>query len=89
MSVKEVIIENGIYKCPECGSKRVTERLSASLVKSKDANTGRYINIITNKPYKMSNREKANEYDRASAEGIGCWNYECRKCGWISETLFD
>lgn len=84
---KEVICKDGIYYCPICGSKKITINISAALNKSEDANTGKYIDILKNKPYRMSNREKAAAYDRASTEGMGCWNYECRKCGWISETL--
>ena len=84
---KEVVYKDGIYYCPVCGSKKITVNTSATLSKSEDVNTGKYIDILKNKPYRMSNREKAAEYDRASVEGVGCWNYECRKCGWISETL--
>jgi hypothetical protein len=84
---KEVVYENNTYYCPECGSKRITINMCAALTKRNDANTGKDINFFTNKPFKMSNRKKAAAYDRASIEGVGCWNYECRKCGWIGETL--
>ena len=84
---KEVIYKNGNYYCPVCGSKKITQDMSATLSKAVDANTGKDIDIIKNKPYRMSNREKANRYDNASTEGVRCWNYECRKCGWVSETM--
>jgi uncharacterized Zn finger protein (UPF0148 family) len=86
---KEIVYQNGIYYCPICGSKKITVHTSAALSKSEDANTGKYIDTSTNRPYKMSNREKAAAYDRATTEGIGCWNFECRKCGWLSETLVE
>lgn len=52
--------------------KKITVHTSAALSKSEDANTGKYIDTSTNRPYKMSNREKAAAYDRATTEGIGC-----------------
>ena len=67
---KEIICKDGIYYCPVCGSKKITINTSAALNKSEDANTGKYIDILKNKPYRMSNREKAAAYDRASTEGI-------------------
>lgn len=82
---QEIIQKNGVYLCPKCGSKRVTEYFQAVLQKAKDVNTGTSINLRTNKPYKMSNREKAQMYDMATTEGVGCWSYECRKCGWSSQ----
>lgn len=81
---KEIINEDGIILCPECGSRRVTEILQASLSKMCDANTRKIINPYTGKRY-MSNRDKAMAYDAAAGDGIGCWFYECRRCGWESE----
>jgi predicted RNA-binding Zn-ribbon protein involved in translation (DUF1610 family) len=75
---KEIVYKNMVYYCPVCGSKKITMNMSAVLNKQTDAN-----------PYRMSNKEKALAYNSASTEGVGCWNYECRKCGWISETLVE
>lgn len=87
MRKKRLFIKTGYIIAQFAEAKKITVNTSATLSKSEDVNTGKYIDILKNKPYRMSNREKAAEYDRASAEGVGCWNYECRKCGWISETL--
>jgi len=36
----------------------------------------------------MSNRDKAIHFDNADMSGGGgCWSYECRKCGWVSDTF--
>lgn len=80
----EIINENGVYICPVCGSKRITEAMQAVILKKCDANTRKTINIITNKLH-MSNKYKTLAYDAASTEGVGCWCYECRKCGWESK----
>ena len=81
---KEVVKENGIYKCPECGSKKITTNAQCVLHKKMDANTGKLLNPKTNKT-RMSNQEKAFEYNMASMESIGCWYHECRKCGWTGD----
>lgn len=69
--------------------KKITMNMSAVLNKQTDANTGKDIDTSKNRPYRMSNKEKALAYNSASTEGVGYWNYECRKCGWISETLVE
>lgn len=86
---KEVIYKDGKVCCPVCGSKKITQHTNAALYKATDANTGKDIDVSKNRPYKMSNREKAQAYEMASTEGVGCWSYECRKCGWTSETLVE
>lgn len=86
--LNNVIRINGIYICPECNSKMITEVSRNALIKMINANTGKLINPITGKSY-MSNRDKAREYDNASSDGIGCWYYECRRCGWKSELLVE
>lgn len=86
---KEIVYENMTYRCPVCGSKKITTNMCAALNKMIDTNTGKDIDTQKNRPYRMSNREKALAYDCASTDGAGCWNYECRKCGWISETLVE
>lgn len=84
MMSKELVVKNGISYCPKCNSKKITECLQAVLHKENDYNTGKTINP-TNGTFKMTNKEKANAYDNACGESIGCWCYKCRKCGWISE----
>lgn len=75
-------------KCPECGSKCITEITQNVLIKAKDVNSGKEINLVTGKHY-MSNRAKALSYDLASMDGVGCWYYECRRCGWKSEIFVE
>lgn len=83
-----VIRENGVYICPYCGSRKITEISQNVLIKHTNVNTGKLINPFTGKGY-MSNRDKADEYDRASMDGIGCWYYECRRCGWMSSMFVE
>jgi len=84
----EVVKENGVYSCPVCGSKRITEHSQCTLQKANNINTGKIINPNNGKGY-MSNRQKANAYDHASIDGVGCWYYECRKCEWNGELLVE
>ena len=84
----ELLEEEGIYICPECRSKRITEVTQNALIKMTDVNTKKTLNPITNKRY-MSNRDKAIAYDAASIDGVGCWYYECRKCGWQSKLMVE
>lgn len=83
---KGIIVEVKKYKCPECGSMRITEVSQCVLIKMCNVNTGHLINPITGKGY-MSNKQKAGAYDNATGDGVGCWFYECRKCGWRSGLL--
>lgn len=53
---KKIINEDGILLCPECGSRRVTEILQASLLKMCDANTRKIINPYTGKRFKEIRR---------------------------------
>ena len=84
----EPIKENDIYTCPKCGSKKIIIKEQCVVFKTLNANTGKLLNPRTMKSY-MSNREKAWKYESAQTEGVGCWNYECRKCGWISKLLVE
>lgn len=79
-----IIIKDGVYLCPVCGSRRILTHSQTILQKVIDTNSGRELNPLTLKA-RMSNRDKAFEYDHATSEGVGCWSYECRKCGWVSE----
>lgn len=82
----DVICENGVYMCPKCNSKRITLHSQCMINKLENINTGKIIDPVTKKPG-MSNRKKAQYYDMASPEGLGCWSYECRKCGWNSDVF--
>lgn len=77
--------DNKCY-CPVCGSTRILRREQCCLYKVYKENTGKQLNPKTLKR-QMSNREKAWQYDFASTDGVGCWTYECSKCGWTSEVF--
>lgn len=85
---KKIIIRDEVYICPECGNKRITEITQNALIKMKNVNGGGTINPKSGRHY-MSNRDKALAYDNACLDGIGCWYYECRKCGWKSDLLVE
>lgn len=85
---KDVVIIDGVYFCPKCNSKSILLHQQCIIQKVQNINTGKTLNPRTNKSY-MSNREKAHEYDMASTDGVGCWNYECKKCGWISDIFVE
>lgn len=86
MDEKSKVVENdGVYSCPFCGSKKINLCTQAALMKTEDANTGKEVDECANKIRKLTNREKAIAYDNASTDGVGCWHYTCRKCGWVSE----
>ena len=90
MDEKSKVIENdGVYSCPFCRSKKINLCTQAVLRKTEDANTGKEVDEYTNKIRKLTNREKAMAYDNASTEGCGCWNYACRKCGWVSKIYME
>ena len=46
-----VIIRDGVYICPVCGSKRITEAMQAVILKKAKAHTSTIISTITNKHY--------------------------------------
>lgn len=54
-------------------------------MKTEDANTGKEVDERTNKIKKLTNRKKVIAYNNASTDGVGCWHYSCRKCGWVSK----
>lgn len=82
--MSEIIEQDGKYICPKCGSKRILLNAQCILEKVTDANSGKSLNPYTLKA-RMSNREKAFKYDHASTNGVGCWYYTCKKCGWTSK----
>lgn len=77
------IIKDDIYICPICGSKKLIRIDQCVIYKKYDVKSNKLLNPITLQAY-MSNRQKAFEYNAATDEGVGCWMYECRKCGWSS-----
>ena len=81
---KELIEKNGVGYCPECHSKKISEFVQAVINKENDYNTRKIVNPNTG-TFKMTNKEKADAYDNACGEGVGCWYFKCRKCGWNSE----
>lgn len=81
---EKIIKQDGKYICQKCGSKRILLHEQCVLQKVSNANSGKSLNPYTLKA-RMSNREKAGRYDNASIDGVGCWYYECRKCGWTSK----
>lgn len=82
--MRDIIKKDGKYICPKCGSKKILLNEECVVYKVLDVNSEKLLNPRTLKS-KMSNREKALEYDRAETDGVGRWQYECRKCGWTSE----
>lgn len=81
---KEIIEQDEKYICPKCKSKRILLNEQCVLQKVSNANSRKLLNPRTLKAH-MSSREKAGCYDNASTDGVGCWYYECRKCGWTSK----
>lgn len=74
--------------CPNCGSKKITKLEQRNLQVEVNLATGKPFKMVDGKIRNMSNREKALAFDTADmAGGGGCWAFECRKCGWKSETF--
>lgn len=84
------IDEYGIGNCcPICGSMKIDEYIQFPLYVRKDKKTGKerfYIYKNGEKVYvpKPSNKMIANRYNNSQMDAQ-LWNYECRKCGWVSE----
>lgn len=74
--------------CPNCGSRRITRHEQRNLQVDVNLSTEKPIKMVDGKIRNMSDREKALAFDTAyTAGGGGCWAFECRKCGWRSETF--
>lgn len=56
--LKELILENGIYRCPECHSRKITVISQNTLIKMTNLNTGKLINPEIGRSY-ISNKYKA------------------------------
>lgn len=74
-------------KCPECGSKKIICILQYPLIVEKDMK-GRPIfkDGKGKRKYYPSNKDMARAYKGALNDEYQCANYECKVCGWISET---
>lgn len=75
--------------CPECGSTRIDVYHQYPLYVYKDLKTGKerfYFWKNGKDMYipKPSNRQLAVRYQSSQVDSQ-CWNYICRKCGWMSE----
>ena len=71
--------------CPVCGSKKIIAYYQYPLYVYEDIRTGKEIFYDRNKKriYNPSNRMLARLYKSAQIDAQ-TWNYECKKCGWIS-----
>lgn len=78
------ILEEG--KCPQCGSKRVECHMQYGVDITRDMK-GKIIrrHPKTGKRIKASNAWLAGKIEYGSEAQMGI--YECKKCGWKSETL--
>lgn len=86
MKEKIPIIDGEGNCCPECGSLRITVHEQRNLFVDRNLSSGRVFVIKKGKMMNMTNRDKVIAFDCADmSRGGGCWLYECRKCGWISE----
>lgn len=83
-SIKYLTDDN---KCPRCGSKKIVVRTQYPLIVIKNLRTEKEIftDFRGKRIYKPSNRLLAELYKSAQIDSQ-CWNYECKKCGWISDT---
>lgn len=73
--------------CPECGSIRITMHMQAVVYRDIDLKSGKDIIVVDEKIKPTPQRIKVHRYDNATAEGVGTWSYECRNCGWESESF--
>ncbi len=72
--------------CPECGSGKVVLHMQFPLVAKFDTKGHEIINDYDGRRmYKPSNQRIAALYKNALRGEVQCANYECTKCGWISE----
>lgn len=72
--------------CPQCNSFKVLKYLTCEIHKCINLKTGKeiYCNLSTNKVKKISNRDKAFQYDVATKS---YYTLKCEKCGWTSKTF--
>ncbi len=83
---KQPLDENGEGNCcPECGSLKISVNYQFPLFVEMDLNSRNEIfKDADGKRIKQTNRLLARRYKNSQLDAQ-CWNYECRKCGWISE----
>ena len=71
--------------CPVCRSIKISKNYQFPLYVEEDLNTGKEIirDSYGKRICKPSNRLLAQRY-RTSQIDAQMWNFECRKCGWVS-----
>lgn len=78
-------LENGNC-CPKCGSTKVVLQMQFPLIVEFDMKGKEIIKDFKGKRmYRPSNQILATLYKAAQLD-FQCASYECKKCGWISET---
>jgi len=77
-------IENG--KCPKCGKKKVICIIQHPLIVEVDMQGKPIFRNAEGKRKKVSNRDMAWAFKGAISGEYQCANYNCKACGWISET---
>lgn len=89
--MEKIAITDGVGNCcPVCGSKKITRHEQRNLRVDVNLQTGVEFKLQGGKIKRMTNRDKANAFDSAdTAGGGGCWDYECRQCGWVSAVFTD
>lgn len=72
--------------CPVCGSKKIVEHIQFPMYVDIDVRTGNEIfeDSYGKRIYNPSNRFLVRRYKLQQMDAQ-TWNYECKKCGWISE----
>ena len=74
--------------CPKCGSTKETRHEQRNIHVNINVQSGRQFILKCGKIKPLSMKDKADAFDSAdSSGGGGCWSFECRKCGWKSETF--
>ena len=59
----------------------------AYFIRNTDLKSGKDIIVVDEKIRPTPQRIKVHRYDNATIEGAGTWTYECRNCGWESESF--
>lgn len=73
--------------CPKCGSTKVVCWIQFPLVAKFDMKGKEIIEDLKgNRVYRPSNQILAARYRHALGTEFECASYECKKCGWASET---
>lgn len=72
--------------CPVCGCKKIVAHYQFPLYVDVDVRTGKniYKDFDGKRIYNPSNKFLARLFNSAQMDAQ-FWNYECEKCGWISD----